>query len=341
MGQSCYRVRYLSPLLVASVFCVAISCGSARPNTGDVASQSRVGSPAPTPSCATASPSHRTGASAAFDAGRQVTVVFGGSGGGSSTLDETWLFDGNCWQHVNPAVSPAPRLLGAMAYDPMVRLTLLIGGRSQIPGQPDYPEDAWTWDGTAWARITGAPKLDFPLAAYDQARHVVIVFGFGPAGLAETWTWDGTTWLRKLSTQSPSVVSQSAMCFDRSTLKVLLYGGVSQIVSGGVSAATWLWDGNAWSQAKPAHDPGPRYDHVLSCGLQTILFGGLVDQTGGLGSGTWVWDGADWQQVAAAHAPPDCCGAAVYDGSRQLIFETAHDGMPTWSWSGSDWAQVA
>lgn len=237
-------------------------------------------------------------------------------------------------------MAPAPRVHAGMAYNPAVGRTLLIGGRSETPKQ-DYPEDAWAWDGTTWTRLTGAPKLDFPLASYDQARQVVVVFGFGPAGGPETWTWDGTTWATKLSARSPSAFAQSAMCFDRSTQMLLLYGGWSKSATGGVSSATWLWDGSAWSEPKPAQVPGPRADPVLICGPQTVLFGGLTDQYGKVASGTWVWDGSDWRQVATMHAPSDCCGAAVYDGTTQLVFETGQDGIPFWSWNGLDWASQA
>jgi hypothetical protein len=130
------------------------------------------------------------------------------------------------------------------------------------------------------------------------------------------------------------------MCFDNSTRNLLLYGGVSGSIAGGVSSETWMWDGSAWTQMQPAHIPGPRAAAVLLCGASTVLFGGFADQLGKPTSGTWLWDGPDWQQVPSPHIPPDCCGAAVYGGSRQLVFETGRDGIPIWSWNGSDWVQL-
>ncbi len=263
--------------------------------------------------------------------------MFGGIGTAPTTQNETWLFDGTCWQQLQPAVSPSPRVGAAIAYDPLISKSVLIGGRRQMPGQPDYPEDAWTWDGTIWSQLSGAPRLDFPFASFDPMRRAVVVFGFGPAGVPETWTWDGETWLRKSPSPSPSVSSQSAMCFDQSTSKVLLYGGVSP---SGVSSATWLWDGTTWTQARPAHNPGPRFGHVLLCGPQTVLFGGVTNQLGSLATGTWRWDGSDWQPLTTTQVPEDCCGAVVYDGSRLLMLETGSDGIPIWQWSGSDWNKV-
>jgi hypothetical protein len=268
-----------------------------------------------------------------------VTVLFGGIGVAPNTIDETWLFDGRLWRRAQTDISPPPRIHGAMAYHPGVSRTLLIGGRTQTPGPLDYPLDAWVWDGVTWTKLEGAPKLHFPLASYDEARHVVVVFGWGPASLPETWTWDGVAWVSKPSQQSPSVASQAGMCFDRSTQKTVLYGGVSVIIAGGASSETWLWDGAAWSQAHPAHVPGPRFEHALICGGQTILFGGVTNQQGTVATETWRWDGADWHKMDPAHKPPVCCGAVAYDGDRMMLFETSSDGIPVWTWTGSDWTQ--
>jgi hypothetical protein len=225
-----------------------------------------------------------------------------------------------------------------MAFNPIVNQTLLIGGRSLLP-QQDYPVDAWKWDGKAWKKIADAPRLYFPFVSYDQARKVVVAFGWGPAGIPETWTWDGKIWTNKSDQKGPTTFSQSAMCFDQSTQKLLLYGGWTTNVAGGISSETWLWDGGSWSQAQPAHVPGPRIDHVLSCGPNTVLFGGVTNQQATRANDTWVWNGEDWHQVATMHTPPDCCGTPIYDGTEQMVFWTGHDQIPRSKWNQSDWVE--
>ena len=301
----------------------------------ETASGIRTPSQLPSPSCSTQQPSRRGGASAAYDSTRKVTVLFGGYGATSTTLSETWLFDGGCWQQPHPAISPPPRIKAGMAYDPLADRTVLIGGRSLVSGPKDYPRDGWIWDGSSWTLLAQAPQLDFPLAAFDKAHGVVVVFGWGQAGVPETWTWDSTNWLRQSSPQSPLVDAQSAMCFDQPTMKLLLFGGVG---AGGVSGETWRWDGNAWTQLHPMHSPGPRFNHTLICGDQTILSGGAIDQRGSFATGTWRWDGSDWSELVSTRAPGDCCGAGVYDGSRYMMLETGRDGIPIWIWTGSDWS---
>jgi hypothetical protein len=338
ISVSGYKGRFWA-LLAACMLSLALACGSAEPKATGVASASRAGSPTPSSSCIASAPSHRYGASAAYDAAHGVIILFGGDSGGHRAIDETWLFDGACWQQAHVAVSPPQRIVAGMAYNPIVKRTLLIGGRSLLPDPRDYPEDAWTWDGSGWMKLAGAPKLRFPLASYDETRQVVVVFGWGPASVPETWIWDGATWTRKVSAQSPTTYSQSAMCFDKTNRQVILYGGVTHDEIGGISSSTWLWDGNIWTKTQPAHSPGPRFEHVLLCGHQTILFGGMTNQQGSTAKDTWAWDGSDWRRLATIRSPQDCCGAAVYDGSRYMVLGTARDGIPVWSWNGSDWAE--
>lgn len=328
-------------LLISMIGCGTVPSNAVTP--GETASGVRSPSTAPTPSsvCASPAPPRRADAAAAYDSARRVTVMFGGVASATNTLNETWLFDGACWRQAHPTTSPAPRRLAGMAYDPVIGRSLLIGGRSQPPVQPDYPEDAWSWDGNNWTLLTDAPRLDFPVASFDAARGVIVIFGWGPASIPETWTWDGSTWAKKSSPNSPSVYAMSGICFDQATRSVILYGGVSQQIAGGVSSETWLWNGTAWSKANTAHAPGPRAAPVVTCGPQTLLFGGLTSQQANVASDTWAWNGLDWQSVATTSSPQDCCGVGVFDGNRQLVLDTVRDGTPVWQWTGSDWGKVS
>ena len=152
-----------SPLgTVFVVTIIVVSCGRAPTSNLPLGTASgvRSASPSPAASCPGSGPSHRSNAAAAFDSGHGVTVLFGGDIASSSTTNETWLFDGRCWQQVHPATVPAPRSGAGMVYDPTIARTLLIGGRSKPPLQPDYPQDAWTWDGNNWTPVQGAPQIE-------------------------------------------------------------------------------------------------------------------------------------------------------------------------------------
>jgi hypothetical protein len=72
-----------------------------------------------------------------FDPRRARVVLFGGSDPGknqdapiSNHLDDTWEFDGDCWQPIATDVHPDNRYRIAMTYDPSSRSAVLAGGRS-------------------------------------------------------------------------------------------------------------------------------------------------------------------------------------------------------------------
>ena len=83
----------------------------------------------------------------AYDANRNVTVLFGGETTGSVALSDTWEFDGTTWTKKAPAVIPTERAGAAMVYDAGRKQVLLFGGLK--PGVGMF-NDLWAWDGTNW-----------------------------------------------------------------------------------------------------------------------------------------------------------------------------------------------
>ncbi len=63
--------------------------------------------------------------------------------------------------------------------------------------------ETWRWDGSAWAKLTGAqpPFRTNAAMAYDRDRDRVVLFGGettqGAPDLGDTWEFDGTTWTRR------------------------------------------------------------------------------------------------------------------------------------------------
>src|SRR5204863_268637 len=77
-----------------------------------------------------------------------------------------------------------------MAYNTDRKVVVLYGGQSS-----SGISDVWEWDGTVWtskSSQTVPPARDNCAMAYDEARHVSVMFGgFGLSGGAgDTWTWD-------------------------------------------------------------------------------------------------------------------------------------------------------
>jgi hypothetical protein len=183
-----------------------------------------------------ASPSARASAGVAYDSARDRVVLFGGVSG-TTSLGDTWEWDGANWIQRFPVTSPPARASHSLAYDSVRGHVVLFGGA----GNGVYFADTWEWDGTTWQQQF---PLHSPLArtafamAYDEARGRVVLFG-GYALSDETWEWDGTDWTLLAPAISPPARQRLAMAYDGRRGVIVLYGGVGSVYYGD----TWEWDG--------------------------------------------------------------------------------------------------
>jgi hypothetical protein len=113
-------------------------------------------------------PSARTDAAMAYDAARDVVVLFGGLTTGDECGDlgvcqDTWEWDGASWTLVEPADPegdrrPSPRGFAVAAYDAAASALYLVGG---IDDMFNPRSDVWRWDGVSWAQIQRTdPEVD-------------------------------------------------------------------------------------------------------------------------------------------------------------------------------------
>lgn len=204
------------------------------------------------------------------------------------------------WQKVGSSNSPDGRYLQAAAYDEARKVVVMFGGITTYPssGASSLSQDTWEWSPATgeWTKRTlDAAKPDPRSGAamvYDSARAKFILFG-GRAGsgfnLEDTWEWDPTTgaWTDVGATGHPSARSQHAMVYEKSTGKVLLFGGGRSTPSSsdgsGVSISlgdTWEYDPatNAWASLTATSSPSVRNDSALvwdSGRNKAVLFGGI------------------------------------------------------------------
>ena len=119
-------------------------------------------------------PTPRFAHAMAYDPLRNVTVLFGGSTGGSQTND-TWEWNGSAWTQRSSEHAPPARSWHAMAYDPTRAAVLLFGGQGQ-----GYYSDTWKWDGSAWEQVVTSmqpgPRFQ-PAMAFDPVRQQMLVNG--------------------------------------------------------------------------------------------------------------------------------------------------------------------
>lgn len=111
------------------------------------------------------------------------------------TQSDTWEWDGTRWV-VTPGGGPTPRDHVTMAFDPMAKRVVLVGGS----GRDGSLSDVWQRVGRRWSRVDAQ---DTPAVAghhvFVSAAGVPLVFGgFGARGpTAEIWQMTGTVWKRE------------------------------------------------------------------------------------------------------------------------------------------------
>lgn len=175
-------------------------------------------------------PQKRGAQAMAFDAARNVTVLFGGvSMADGALLHDTWTWDGTTWTlRTSPT---APPCFGPMTYDASRQRIVFF---SEYCNNGNYSNETWEWDGSAWSRKL--PTVSPPGATgygmtYDASRQrVVLTAGQSPnfVSLTGTWEWDGTTWLEKRPTVAPSGYGVAA--YLDTLQKVVFFDGVTQWV---------------------------------------------------------------------------------------------------------------
>jgi N-acetylneuraminic acid mutarotase len=105
------------------------------------------------------------------------------------------------------------------------------------------------------------------------------------------------------------------MAFDRSTGKVILFGGFNR----DYLYDTWSYDSatNAWTNLSPAKHPTGRSIPAMAYDVKTksmVLFGGLSGYNGC--NDTWIYNSTSnsWQNKTTKNSPPARCGhTMIYD----------------------------
>jgi hypothetical protein len=139
----------------------------------------------------------RYNSSLAFDAARNVTVLFGGEDGSSDGFADTWTWNGVTWTQVMYG-GPSPRWRAGIAYDVQSQRVVLFGGRGPVNGNEYDLGDTWEWNGSQWLNHFGlpgpAPRQGARLAYDGQRQRVLLYGGFASNPLQETWQWQGGAW---------------------------------------------------------------------------------------------------------------------------------------------------
>jgi hypothetical protein len=214
----------------------------------------------------------------AYDPIRRRTVLFGGS-----TMfglgNDTWVWDGNTWTAMHPALSPLPRYGAAFAYEAAEGRLVLFGGW----GPNGLLGDTWEWDGVNWTqrKSVNAPEPRVAAAMSAAADGGVVLFGGSDknkALLGDTWTWNGRTWTHQPASNSPQPRDFASMAYDAAHGAAVLFGGQESVspVQMTPSNDTWIWQKGSWTLLTPSSAPDKREDAAMASDtVGVVLFGGV------------------------------------------------------------------
>lgn len=225
---------------------------------------------------------------------------------------------------------------------------VLFGGRGRNGGPIGEHGDTWEWDGTTWTQVgPGSLARMGHAMAFDRLRNRTVVFGgqdyTGPLpGVAVEW--DGTAWQWSSATgPGPGFRFGTAMCYDGTRRKVVLFGGVQLTAMDD----TWTYDGSTWQQLAGTGPPA-RANHALAFDEArgvVVLFGG---GSAGARDDTWELTGTGWRAVAPAVRPPARYGHALaYDSRRgRTVLLGGWSGAnaalgDTWEFDGAAWTPTS
>ena len=227
----------------------------------------------------------------AYDASRNVVVVFGGFQGGSDYLGDTWEWDGSQWEEKFPEQNPTDRYGVAMTYEESTNLVYLFGGSTESFQSSD---ELWIWDGVNWIDISPDTGPSARLSARmvdDSDRNKIVLFGGtddGNTELHDTWEWDGIQWEEVITPLSPTGKRSHTLVFDSNRHVTVLFGGNDDPY--GLSQETWEYDGIDWFQIQTVHKPVARRAHAAcydSTRGRIVMYGGY-SETGSLND-TWEY----------------------------------------------------
>ena len=259
------------------------------------------------------------------------------------------------WQRVGLGNSPQARFLQAVAWDEKRGVVVMFGGEAPSPfgwGAPQCNQETWEWSPAAgkWTNRTGTGTAPGARAGaslvYDSTENIFVLFGgrtTSGVNYEDTWEWDptGGAWTDRTGAGNhPSARGQHGMVYQKSTGKLLLFGGgtidTSAVDGTSVSTSlkdTWEYDpvAHSWVARSPTTGPSARHDFGLvwdASRNRAILFGGLqVDPsstTSVAKQDVWEWDptgSGTWTDRTALGTKPSVRygHALAYDGSRKKV----------------------
>jgi hypothetical protein len=209
----------------------------------------------------------RSSVGLAYDVGRGVAVVFGGTSTPTPLFDDLWemrIGFGLWSKRIASGPAPAGRRDAALAYDAR-RSTVVLQGGSDLKAPL---ADGWAWDGDTshWSgRAAGDSAPAAGGSLFHDAERDVMLFVTSRLEVWERPAGDGP-W-REVGAPPVFAPSEPAVAFDTLRRKVIAYGGRDPgTQKERPDLSEWDVDRRQWSTVAVAMEgdaPSPRYGHTL------------------------------------------------------------------------------
>lgn len=161
-------------------------------------------------------PPPRSGAALAYDAVRQVTLLFGGTVNGQWTAG-TWLWDGVDWS-ADPGPQPPAGDPSIFVFDRVRAAVVMTGGHT-------YPNETWEWNGQ-WQRRSATSGRN-GRGVFDVRLGRVVAFDqTGTLQPTIMHEWDGSTWITTNPSSAPIyVLGVGGFAADTIRQRTIHFGG--------------------------------------------------------------------------------------------------------------------
>jgi hypothetical protein len=174
----------------------------------------------------------RSFASAVWDSGHGVVLLFAGSTG-AGLLNDLWTWDGAAWkQPTITGATPPARMNASALYDPQAAELVVFGGLNSTMGT-SVLGDTWVLSAGSWSQVSGtAPSARAGAAFAWHGVHAMGVLFSGDANSAtsyptDTWTYAGGAWHSITPTGTPAGRWRGGLVFDAERGVMVLFGGGS------------------------------------------------------------------------------------------------------------------
>ncbi len=272
-------------------------------------------------------PSPRAYPATAYDTFNQRLILFGGFGTGEdgtlAALGDTWVWDGEAWTEMSPAVSPPARFFSDMSFDQFFGEALLFGGRDDGA----LLNDTWIWDGENWIDFSN-PLFNPPgrfghQVFYDPVSELTYAIhgSTGGGNFFDMWVWRGTTWSNITDeVTTPSARAFGQIAFDEGLERIVLFGGDGG--NAGLLNDTWIWNGTDWVEARTETAPPPRFEFGMAydAGQQSLFVSGGRQDNSVLND-NWLWNGETWTQLGPLDSLENELNGFADQGINPIVFD--------------------